>query len=324
MLAVPASTPAPAPLVLLATCSLLPDGEEWTGTDHLLPALRAEGLDPRWAVWDDASVDWSAGLVAVRSTWDYEGRREEFLAWATSLPWVLNSAETFAWNTDKAYLPELAAHVAVVPTVLVEDEPDLPCAIADVSPGEDPAAVVKPRVGAGGRGVVVFDGADSSGEAPGSGTDESGLGPGPWVVQPLVESVRTEGETSVFVIDGQVVSQARKVPATGEIRVHEQYGGRTVAVPVSEEAADLARRTVAAAGELLGRPLDYARVDQMRLADGSLAVSELEVTEPGLYLDVIPDNAAAFAALVADRVARGPGGRGPEGRGDVQPGSTRR
>ena len=41
--------------------------------------------------------------------------------------------------------------------MLVEDEPDLPCAIADVSPGDDPAAVVKPRVGAGGRGVVVFD-----------------------------------------------------------------------------------------------------------------------------------------------------------------------
>ena len=60
-----------------------------------------------------------------------------------------------------------------------------------------------------------------------------------------------------------------------------------------------------AAQELLGRPLDYARVDQMRLADGSLAVSELEATEPGLYLDVLPGNAEVFAALVADRVARG-------------------
>ncbi|ROR92459.1 ATP-grasp domain-containing protein [Nocardioides aurantiacus] len=288
------------PTVLLATCAQLPAGEEGDGTDHLGTALRAHGLDPRWVVWDDAGVDWSAGLVAVRSTWDYEARREEFLGWAAGLPWLLNSAEVFAWNTDKAYLAPLGERVAVVPTVLVEDEPDLPCAIAEVSPGEVPAAVVKPRVGAGGRGVVVFDGADEP-----SGTDESGLGPGPWVVQPLVGSVRTEGETSVFVIDGEVVSQARKIPASGEIRVHQQYGGSTVAVPVSAEAADLARRTVAAAGELLGRPLDYARVDQMRLDDGRLAVSELEVTEPSLYLDVLPDNAAAFAALVADRVARG-------------------
>ena len=131
-----------------------------------------------------------------------------------------------------------------------------------------------------------------------SPTSTTSLGAGPWVVQPLVESVRTEGETSVFVLGGEVVSQAQKVPAAGEIRVHEEYGGTTVAVPLTDEAADLARRTVLAAGSILGEPLDYARVDQMRLADGTLAVSELEVTEPGLYLDVLPDNAGLFADLV--------------------------
>ena len=99
-------------------------------------------------------------------------------------------------------------------------------------------------MGAGGRGVVVFDWPDGGPPE----LDESDLGPGPWVVQPLVESVRTEGETSVFVLDGQVVSQAQKLPAAGEIRVHEQYGGTTVAVPLTDEAADLARRTVEAAG----------------------------------------------------------------------------
>jgi glutathione synthase/RimK-type ligase-like ATP-grasp enzyme len=114
--------------------------------------------------------------------------------------------------------------------------------------------------------------------------------------------VGTKGETSVFVLGDRVVSQARKVPARGEIRVHEQYGGTTVAVPLDAEAAELARRTVAAAQELLGERLDYARVDQMRLADGSLAVSELEVTEPGLYLEVLPQNAAAFANLVQGRL----------------------
>jgi glutathione synthase/RimK-type ligase-like ATP-grasp enzyme len=114
--------------------------------------------------------------------------------------------------------------------------------------------------------------------------------------------VRTEGETSVFVLGGEVVSQARKVPAIGEIRVHESYGGTTIAAPVTDEAADLARRTVEAAERLLGRPLDYARVDHLRLPDGTLAVSELELTEPGLYLDVLPGNGAAFADLLVDRL----------------------
>ena len=102
-----------------------------------------------------------------------------------------------------------------------------------------------------------------------------------------------------------MVSQAQKLPAAGEIRVHEAYGGTTVAAALSEESAELARRTVEAAGAILGSPLDYARVDQMRLADGTLAVSELEVTEPGLYLDVIPGNAEAFVDLVAARLTPG-------------------
>ena len=41
----------------------------------------------------------------------------------------------------------------------------------------------------------------------------------------------------------------------------------------------------------------------MRLADGTLAVSELEITEPGLYLDVLPSNAEPFADLVVARLA---------------------
>ncbi|MEO5652442.1 MAG: hypothetical protein ABIN79_08630 [Marmoricola sp.] len=281
--------------VLLATCSQLPDGEEWTGTSHLLDAFAERGLDARWVVWDDQSVDWSEGLVCVRATWDYDSRLEEFLAWARGLPRMLNSARLFTWNTDKAYLVELAAAgVEVVPTLLAEGEEELPAAIAEFE-----VAVVKPRTGAGGRGVVVFDGHD--GGPP--GLDESLLGPGPWVVQPLVESVRTEGEISVFVFDGVPVSQAQKRPSGGEIRVHEEYGGTTVAADLSDEAADLARRTVAAAEAILGERIDYARVDQMRLADGRLVVSELEATEPGLYLEVLPGNAAALVDLVLARLA---------------------
>jgi glutathione synthase/RimK-type ligase-like ATP-grasp enzyme len=278
-----------APVVLLATWSGMPEGEEWAGTQHLLPAMAERGLDARWQVWDDPDVDWSQGLVAVRSTWDYERRREEFLAWTRSLPWLLNSATVFEWNTDKAYLTRLAdVGVPVVPTVAVDGHEELLPAVTGFGP-----AVVKPRVGAGGRGVVVLDGSSDT---------EPDFGDGPWVVQPLVESVRTEGETSVYVIDGEVVSQAQKRPAPGELRVHEQYGGTTVAVDLTDEAAGLARQAVAATEALLGERLDYARVDQMRLADGTLAVSELELTEPGLYLEVLPDNAQAFAELVADRL----------------------
>lgn len=282
--------------VLLVTSADLPDGEP---EGHLLlPALAERGVEGRWVHWDDAQVDWAdADLVAVRSTWDYDRRVEEFLAWARRIEaagaTLLNGADVFAWNTDKAYLPELAQHVAVVPTLVVDGEEELAPAIAEFG-----TAVVKPRVGAGGRGVVVFD-LEAGGPAD---LDESRLEPGPWVVQPLVESVRTQGETSVFVLGGRPVSQVAKVPAAGEIRVHEEYGGRSRSAPLDPRCAELAVAAVAAASRILGRELPYARADLMWL-DGAPVVSELELVEPGLYLDVVPGNAAPFADLVAARLA---------------------
>lgn len=269
--------------VLLVTCAEFPRGEP--GGHLLVEAFAQRGVQARWAIWDDPSADWNSGLVAVRSTWDYDVRREEFLDWARAVPRLLNGAAVFAWNTDKRYLLELgAAGVPVVPTRVVLDEA---LATSVAAYGE---AVVKPAVGAGGRGVEVVVGGVLS---------KHPAGAGPWLLQPLVESVRTEGETSVFVLGGQAVSQVRKVPAPDSILVHEHRGGRHVVVPVTAETTDLAIAAVEAACDLLERHLAYARVDMMRMSDGRLVVGELELVEPGLYLDVLPDNAGSFADVVA-------------------------
>ena len=117
-------------------------------------------------------------------------------------------------------------------------------------------------------------------------------------MQPLVESVRTTGEVSVFVFGDVAVSRFDKRPAAGEIRVHEEYGGTTVVGSLDPATAELAEAAVVAAGEVLGDVPAYARVDLMWWEDGWV-LGELELTEPGLYLDVQPDNAAPCADLVA-------------------------
>lgn len=296
------STAAPRPTVLLATFALLPDGE--AGGDLLVAALAEREVDARWVSWDDPAVDWAAAdLVAVRSTWDYHRRLADFLAWARTteavVP-VLNGAEVFAWNADKSYLVELAEDggVPVVPTLLLEDRdlvPTLSRALDELG-GPSGTVLVKPRTGAGGTGVVLA----------GSVSDPrlEGLTAGPWVVQPVVESVRTEGETSVFVLDGEAVGRVDKRPAEGEVRVHEHFGGASRVGTLDDETRRTALAAVAAASRLLGADLPYARVDLMRLADGTLAVSELELIEPGLYLDVLPANAAHFADAVVGRLRR--------------------
>ena len=157
--------------VLLATCADLPDGEP---AGHLLiEELSRRGVEARYVAWDEQRVDWaSARLVLVRSTWDYYTRRDEFLAWARSVgERLVNRVEALAWNTDKAYLVDLAeTRLPVVPTVAVDEEAELAPAVAAFAP-----AVVKPRVGAGGEGVVVFDG-EPGGPAQ---LDESQIDPGP-------------------------------------------------------------------------------------------------------------------------------------------------
>ncbi len=284
------------PQVLLATFCLLPGGEPGGGS--LVSALADRGVAAAWAAWDDPAVDWAAAdLVVVRSTWDYHRRCSDFLGWARGVEKqtrLLNGAEVFTWNCDKSYLVDLGERVPVVPSSLVDD--------TGLRAGLEQAlerfgtVVVKSRIGASGVGVVVADRVDDPRLA--------GLTAGPWVVQPLVESVRTVGEASVFVMGGRAVSQVEKMPPTGEIRVQEEYGGVTRPVRLDERAAALAETAVSEASGLLGRVLDYGRVDIME-HEGRLVVSEAELIEPGLYLDVLPANVEMFADLLADVVARG-------------------
>ncbi|MEP9363588.1 hypothetical protein ABLE68_11535 [Nocardioides sp. CN2-186] len=279
------------PLVLLATCSQLAEGEP--GHEALDAALDERGLDSRWVVWDDLDVDWSqAAVIAVRSTWDYDQRVGEFVSWAAGLgPALLNGHEVFRWNTDKRYLIDLHnAGLPVVPTVAADTVEQVRAEAARLE-----VAVVKPRVGAGGRGLEVVQ--EAATWTPYAGH------PGPWVVQPLVESIHHDGEMSVFVIGGHAVSQVDKLPSTTDIRVHEQFGGSSRAVPLARDTALLAMEAIAAVADLIGDEIVYGRVDLMR-HEGRLVVSEVEVTEPGLYLDVLPGNADPFADAVLAHVRR--------------------
>lgn len=277
-----------SPQVLLATCSEWKNGEP--GHDLLEAAFAQLGVTCGWASWDDPYVDWSgARRVVARSTWDMDLRHADFLGWAGNLgPSLLHGVEVFRWNTDKAYLADIAklSRVPVVPTVLAHDPVDLRAAISRLGP-----SVVKPRVGAQGRGLVIVYDADAW--LP--------VDKGPWVVQPLLDSIFHEGEVSVFVINGHPVSQVNKVASRADIRVGEQYGGEKHTVQLTHEAALLAVDAVAASTEIVGHEIVYARVDMLR-SEGKLLVREVDVTSPSLYLDVAPENAGLFAAAIADKL----------------------
>lgn len=273
--------------VFLVTASAFPDGEDGGGL--LSGAFAQQGMEATWVEWDDRAVDWgSADLVVVRATWDYVERHAEFLAWVRQVEAVtpvLNGADVFTWNSDKAYLAQLAeAGLDVVPTRVLASEGDLAAAVQEWG-----QVVVKPRVGAGGVGVQVVDACATS-----------LLPTVPCVAQPLVESVRSAGEMSVYVVGGAATGQVRKVPPAGEILVHEHLGGAYTRVPLDPALQAASLDAVRAAQDLVGRRLPYARVDFLLLGD-RWRVSELELIEPSLYLDLVPENADALALAAVDQ-----------------------
>lgn len=273
--------------VALATAAHLPELDE--DGPALLEALHEVGLEVDICVWDEASVDWSSyDLVVLRTVWDYWDRREEFLAWARSVPRLANSADVVTWNTDKTYLGRLAeAGIPVVPTTYLTS-------LSGWSPPDTPF-VVKPTVSAGGCDSAAYAADDPTSVAHVAELLERGK---VVMVQPYVAAVDADGETSVLVFGGQVSHGARKAAVlTVGAGVDNTVGSRMVVTPREPSSAE-----VALAEQILdvvrtwGHEVLYARVD---LLPGPVLI-ELEVTEPSLFLRHGPGSAGRFAEAVRE------------------------
>ncbi|MEV0155680.1 hypothetical protein AB0H57_18310 [Micromonospora sp. NPDC050686] len=294
------------PRVALVTCAALPDLDP---DDRLVLApLAARGIAAEVAVWDDPAVDWSGyDLVVLRSPWDYALRRDEFVAWARTVPTLVNPADVVAWNTDKRYLAELSA--AGAPTVPT----------GWVAPGDGwmpPAGgeyVLKPAVSAGSQDTGRYDLTDPEhrelAEAHVRRLSAAGR---VTMVQPYLDAVDTAGETALLFLagpDGLAFSHAiRKGPMLtgpdrGEAALYKEE--RIDARTATPEQRATAERVLAAVPGGTDRLL-YARVDLIPGPDGAPVLVELELTEPSLfvgYADGAPDR---LAEAVVAHLARRP------------------
>ena len=268
-----------------------------TDDDRLaVDALAGLGLDVVPAVWDDASLDWTAfAAVVVRSPWDYFYRASEFAPWIDRLAALRaplwNPAPLLRWNMDKRYLRELErAGVRCVPTHWAEGTSGAGDSLGEVLRRNGWArAVVKPLVSGGAHETWKVGSPDAESEARFRRLAASGA-----MVQPFVDEIVTEGEWSLLFFAGEYSHAVRKRPRAGDFRVQEAHGG--VIVPAEPPPALLA-----AAREVLARvggPWLYARVDLCRHA-GDWALMELEMLEPSLFLGADAGAPARFARAVA-------------------------
>lgn len=272
---------------------LVPDPdypEEWRWAfDAEADALRARGHSVDSVPWTDERELSSYDLVLPLVVWGYHLQYADWLRFLDGVQTermdIVNPPELLRWNSDKAYLKELAAKgVPTVETIEVEQlcEAELEQAAEVFGTAE---LVVKPPVSASATGTHRIRVGD---EIPESERGQR------MMIQPFLRSIATEGEYAVILFDGAYSHTVVKRPKSGDFRVQPHLGGMTEPCDPPEGSIELAEWALAAA------PANavYARVDIVRGNDGELQIMELELIEPALFLDVAPHGEQAFANAV--------------------------
>jgi glutathione synthase/RimK-type ligase-like ATP-grasp enzyme len=258
------------------------------------------GWDVEMVPWQ-SDLDWDAyELVYICTPWDYQNDVAGFLdVLATienSSARLVNSLDLVRWNLQKTYLRELEARGAdIVPSRFFECfDADRVAACFDAH--DTGTIVVKPVVGANSDNIfvltrplreeVVDDLARVFAERP-------------FFVQPFVDSVRSEGEYSLFFFGGEYSHAILKKPKPGDFRTQEEHGADILSVEAPAALVETARHVL---GVVDPQPV-YVRADFVRGAGERFLLMELELIEPALYFRTDPGSAARFASALSRAAA---------------------
>jgi glutathione synthase/RimK-type ligase-like ATP-grasp enzyme len=278
---------------------LVPDPdypEPWAWAfDVEADALKAAGCSVDAVAWTEIDDVSAYDLILPLVCWGYHLDYPRWLALldrAEREHWpMINPPALLRWNSDKAYLAELADRgVSTVPTLAVDS-----CCDADLEEarrrfGSD-WLVIKPPVSASATGTHRLG---PNNDLPGDSLHQ------PMIVQPLIEEISRTGEFSLMLFDGEYSHAVVKRPASGDFRVQPHLGGVTLPSKAPPGAEALARDALAAAPARA----TYARVDIVPDDEGKLMIMELELIEPALFLDHAPDGGRAFTRSILNAVQK--------------------
>jgi len=263
--------------------------EEWAWAyDVEAAVLEGAGIDVEPRSWSEPGELDGFDLVMPLVAWGYHAEPARWHAVLDRLERegrrVLNPVPLLRWNSDKRYLAELDRKgIAVIPTRIAEQLDE--AALADARAEFGGELVIKPPVSASADGTHRLGPNDSL-------PDESRGRP--MMIQPFLRSVAEEGEYSIMLFGGAYSHSVVKRPKSGDYRVQPHLGGSEVACEPPAGAIELAEAALDAAPAKAA----YARVDMIRDSSGALAIIELELIEPSLWLQHAPDDGASFVAAV--------------------------
>ncbi|WP_309611937.1 hypothetical protein [Sphingomonas sp.] len=280
---------SPIRAAVLIPATDYPEAYDWA-LENQADALSAAGLEVVAQTWTDPDVGQGVDIVLPLVVWGYHAREAEWHALldrleAARVP-VVNPIGLLRWNSDKAYLAELAERgIATVPTLAVD-------ALADADLGDARVRfdatelVVKPPVSAGADGTFRLGPNDV---VPAEVAGRRML------IQPFQQGIVGQGELSLMIFNGAFSHAVLKRAKPGDFRVQPSLGGTEIHVEAPPEAIELAHRALAAAPAAA----IYARVDMIADAGGAWQIMELELIEPALFLHRAPGSAERFGAAIA-------------------------
>lgn len=258
-----------------------------------IPPLKRLGWQVDEVSWRDSSIIWNEFDAAyICTSWDYPDDPQLFLdvlaAIDRSRAVLVNPLELVHWTLEKTYLRDLEVRGAdIVPsTWYAAFDRNVVCEFFSVH-GVD-KVVAKPLVGANAADtyVLTYPLADGLIDELAAVFKER-----PFLVQPFVANIQTEGEFSLFFFAGRYSHAILKTPAGSDFRVQEEHGADIQPVAAPARLVDTATRIL----RLVEPEPLYARADFVRGDDDRFLLMELELIEPSLYLRTDKDAPLRFA-----------------------------
>ena len=254
--------------------------------------------------WDVETISWRQPqnwqqyeMVIIRTPWDYQNDAGAFLKTleqiAASGAQLHNNLETVRWNIAKTYLRDLENRGnRIVPTIWENGNIAKDSAVSAFTTFDSEEIIIKPVISANADNTFRLRPDQIDAVFP---QLQNIFSHRPFMIQPFLKNVISEGEFSLFYFGGEYSHTILKTPKTGDFRVQEEHGGIITAV---QPSAGLKAQADAAIGSL-PEPLLYARIDFVRLSGDHFAIMEMELIEPALYFRMDEPSATRFAKTVA-------------------------
>lgn len=277
------------------------NAEGWSiDAEMAFPPMMSMGWTIDALPWRSKDVDWDRfDAVYIGTPWDYPEDPEHFMRILETVDRssaiLINDLALVQWTMPKTYLRDLEeSGAAIVPSIWSDDSGIDQLDDAFDRFGVD-RIIVKPVISTNATDTYLLERratTDMAAELQETFTDR------PFVVQPFIDNIQSEGEYSLFYFNRQFSHAIQKTPKWGDFRVQEEHG--SVITAVDPEAALL---TTADQVMQLIEPIPvYARADFVRGQDGRFLVMELELIEPSMYLRMNAEAPWRFAEAFDDYV----------------------